>query len=303
MDYETHSKDLLGSMGRSRQAAPYGLVKISGPDAAEFLHRMCSQDIAGMASGEVRSGAFLNGKGKLLAVCELLLDRETIWLSTQEQLVESLAEMLERFHFTEALTVEAPADLACADLLTLQSLGDLPAGRGDLAGEGLVRMAGVRNGVHWLRCHGPREQVDAWLADRAPRAEDAHLECLRFVLREPRVGADSEPNTLALEWPIDDHISTTKGCYTGQEVVARIHTYGHTNRSLCLLGIEGSQSIEASAPIVEVEDGDPVGRVMSSAVLPDGTGQLAFGFLPSDFIEVGTELALKSLDGPKIVVL
>jgi folate-binding protein YgfZ len=303
MDYEDLLRGLLSPEGVSRAAAPYGLLHVQGPEAAEFLHRMCSQDVAGMAVGEVRSAAFLDGKGKLLAVCQLLRDEDSVWLSTQQHLVEFLAEMLELFHFTEDLQISVPADFVAADVVGLAASAVVPAGHGDCDSTGLVRMAGSRDGVHWLRCHGPAAVVDAWLADQVPAVEGALQDCLRFLLREPCVGSDSEPNTLALEWPIDDHISTTKGCYTGQEIVARIHTYGHTNRSLCLLGVESDIPIEATAAIIEVEDGDPVGRVMSSAALPDRDTQLAFGFLPSDFTVTGTVLALAAQDGPRITVL
>lgn len=303
MDCDSLIQRLVGPEGLSRPGAPYGLLRVQGPESVDFLHRMCSQDVAGMVAGQVRSAAFLDGRGKLQAVCQLLVDGDTVWVSTQDQLVEFLAEMLERFHFTEDLAIDVPPGFACADVLALQTVDELSAGHGDLPGDGLVRLAGVRNGVHWLRCHGPAARVEAWLAQQVPPAEDPVRACLRYLLREPLVGVDSEANTLALEWPIDDHISTTKGCYTGQEVVARIHTYGHTNRSLCLLEVEGSVPIETSTSIVEIEAGDPVGRVMSSAVVPDGTGQLAFGFLPSDFTTIGTDLALAVRDGRKITVL
>jgi glycine cleavage system aminomethyltransferase T len=67
--------------------------------------------------------------------------------------------------------------------------------------------------------------------------------------------------------------------------------------------VESDIPIEATAAIIEVEDGDPVGRVMSSAALPDRDTQLAFGFLPSDFTVTGTVLALAAQDGPRITVL
>lgn len=303
MHYEDQLRGLLSPEGCSRAAAPYGVLQVQGPEAVEFLHRMCSQDVAGMALGEVRSAAFLDGKGKLLAVCELLREGDSVWVSTQQHLVDFLAELLERFHFTEDLQISVPTDFVAADVVGVAATGGLPAGQGDCDALGLLRLAGTRDGVHWLRCHGPATAVDTWLADQAPSVDGALRDCLRFLLREPCVGSDSEPNTLALEWPIDEHISTTKGCYTGQEIVARIHTYGHTNRSLCLLGVESDVAIEASAAIVETEDGDPVGRVMTSAVLPDGKQQLAFGFLPSDFTATGTVLALLAQDGPRVTVL
>ncbi len=105
-----------------------------------------------------------------------------------------------------------------------------------------------------------------------------------------------------MELPIDDHISTTKGCYTGQEIVARIHTYGHTNRSLCVMGIAGTGPIEPGTELVETEDGDAVGRVMSAAEIPGQGHRLAFGFVPNAFSAPGSELHLAALDGAPVTV-
>ena len=83
-----------------------------------------------------------------------------------------------------------------------------------------------------------------------------------------RIGVETEASTLALEADLDDHCSTTKGCYTGQEIVARIHTYGHVNRKLCLLQLDGDGAIEQPVPLHELEDDLPVGRVMHAVAAP-----------------------------------
>jgi folate-binding protein YgfZ len=115
-----------------------------------------------------------------------------------------------------------------------------------------------------------------------------------------RVGVETEATTLALEAEIEDHISTTKGCYTGQEIVARIHTYGHTNRKACLL------LLAAGAPITqaqELQDDDAiaVGRVLHAVPVPGVDARLGVGYLPKDFQALGTKLRLG--DGGMVEVL
>jgi folate-binding protein YgfZ len=116
-----------------------------------------------------------------------------------------------------------------------------------------------------------------------------------------RVGIETEPSTLALEADLDDHCSTTKGCYTGQEIVARIHTYGHVNRRLCLLHLAPGERIAAPQQLLEPDDGVAVGRVMHAVPVPGQAARLGLGYLPKDFQAVGTNLRLA--DGAAVRVI
>jgi folate-binding protein YgfZ len=304
VNYDDLPRRLLGAGPVVRRPAPYALIRVTGPDAVDFLQRMCTQDIAGMAAGEVRPAAFLDGKGRLLALCHAGRCGETVWLSAQTDTAGSLAEMLERYHFSEKLTV-ALLDLPCAEVL---QIGAAVASQCVELPGGAIRLSMGRAGVRRERFHAPA----AFFAERAWQPDDHAIlepdvaEALRLATAEPWVGVDSEPNTLALELPIDDHISLTKGCYTGQEIVARIHTYGHTNRRLCRLGITGTGAIEPGTLLVELDEleaGDPVGRVMSAADIPSADHRLALGFLPTALADPATTLALINRDGPEVTVL
>ena len=93
-----------------------------------------------------------------------------------------------------------------------------------------------------MRSHGAAIRLQA---PPSPLS-DGDAECLRLLAGLLRVGVETEPTTLALEADLDDHVSTTKGCYTGQEIVARIHTYGHVNRKACLLHLAPGAPITAA---------------------------------------------------------
>jgi folate-binding Fe-S cluster repair protein YgfZ len=95
----------------------------------------------------------------------------------------------------------------------------------------------------------------------------------------------------------------TKGCYTGQEVVARIDTYGHVNRLLCPLRLASCDEIVVGTNLVETEEGQPVGRVMTTSQIPGADFKVGLGFLPADVREPGTELRLKNADGVAVRVL
>lgn len=294
MTYETLPQRILGpARGLSRPSA-HSLIWVAGPEAIDFLQRMCSQDLAGLEPGHLAPAAFLDPKGKLLATCLAGVFEAEVLLSVQNGCAGPLAELLERFHFTEKLEIQTRDDLECAEILSLDRLPEAPREAERITGGG-VRLSTVRNGLHRVRYHAAAEQLDlpADSEDLDPRV----VEALRIAAADPLVGVDTEPNTLAMELPLSDHISTTKGCYTGQEIVARILTYGHTNRALRVLEIEGLGAIEPGTPLVETEDGDPVGRVMSSAPIGEEDARLAFGFVPRELSAVGTELALGESGG------
>jgi folate-binding protein YgfZ len=164
-----------------------------------------------------------------------------------------------------------------------------------------------RRGVSFQRFYGGVVHVARGSRDPArervvPTALSGDLaECLRMVAGLVRIGVETEANTLALEADLDDHVSTSKGCYTGQEIVARIHTYGHVNRKLCLLRLAPGEPITAPQPLHEPEDQLPVGRVMHAVPVPGQDARLGVGYLPKDFQAIGTELVLA--DGAKVQVI
>ena len=183
-------------------------------------------------------------------------------------------------------------------------MGEPAGGAREVEGGGLV-LSGQRNGFSWVRYHAPAAFFASppWEGQSLEPIAAEHAECLRICAGIVAVGEDTEAGTLALEAALDDHVSLDKGCYTGQEIVARIHTYGHLNRKLCLLVVEGTPDIETGTSLHETEEGDPVGRVMTSAPLPDGARKVALGYLPGDFQEPGMRLRLGAADGPEVEVV
>lgn len=288
----------------ARSEAPFRLLRVTGAEAGEFLQRLCTQDVLGIDPGKVRPAAFLDAKGKLLATCLVFRDENGFGLEVMAEQADKLAALLERYHFTEKLTIALEPAAQCREVVWYSgSSGDEAVSSKD----GRVLVTFVRRGVRFERMHGAgieKVPVDGDgkerpLTTRPLSAERA--ECLRMLAGFVRVGLETEPSTLALEADLDDHISTTKGCYTGQEIVARIHTYGHVNRKLCLLHLPAGAAIDAPQPLHELEDKLAVGRVMHAVPLPEHAGRLGTGYLPKDFQALGTKLALA--DGTAVEVV
>ena len=116
------------------------------------------------------------------------------------------------------------------------------------------------------------------------------LESRRVEVGVPRIGVDMDGATLALEVPVEDAISATKGCYLGQEVVARGTARGHVNRRLVGLRLEGPEP-PPGAPLVR--EGKEAGRLTSVARAFGAGGLAALGFVRRDCWEPGTELRVR----------
>lgn len=290
-DPRLHS--LVATAPFARAAAPYCLLEVKGPDAGDFLQRLCSQDVLGAADGELRPAAFLDNKGKLVATCLVFRLGGSFWLETQAEQVDKLAALLDRYHFTEKLTL-ARVETRCGEVIGRDA--EPSRSRVERIGESAFAFTFGRRGISFRRTHAP---IGERPADVGPTPD--HAECLRMVAGFVRVGVETEPTTLALEADLDDHISTTKGCYTGQEIVARIHTYGHTNRKLCLLWLVAGERITAPQPLHEPEDQLAVGRVMHAVPVPGTDARLGVGYLPKDFQAIGTKLALADKSAVEVI--
>jgi len=288
-------RDLLPKPPYHRPDAPFRLLQVTGPDAGEFMHRLCTQDVLGLPEGRSRKAAFLDAKGKLLAVCAIGRVAGAYWVESPAEAVDALAALLERYHFTEKLTIAPLAAGPCAETVAFASDG-VAGGDGTAAlVEGAPGMTTRRRGLVFARHYGAAAGGAGTLLD------GVRAECVRLLVGDVRVGRDSEPTTLGLEADLEDAVSTTKGCYTGQEIVARIHTYGHTNRKLCALRLSPGPAIDAPQQLLEVEDQLAVGRVMRAVVAPGGGYRVGLGFLPQDFQAPGSVVALA--DGGRATVL
>jgi len=306
MNPDPLTAELLANGPFARDDAPFRLIEVAGAQAGEFLQRLCTQDVVGLADGAVAPAAFLDSKGKLVATCLVFRLGESFWLETQQEQAERLAALLERYHFNEKLTMQHRAQWPCQELV-------LPAAEPLLAraeqappGKQGVAVWFARRGVQFWRMHGVpghRFAVVGSEDDKEYHPQDLTpdlAECLRMGAGLVRVGLETEPTTLALEADLDDHCSTTKGCYTGQEIVARIHTYGHVNRKLCLLHLAAGPAITAPQSLHELDDQLAVGRVMHAVPVPGKPVRVGLGYLPTDFQGLHTKLALA--DGSAVTV-
>lgn len=290
-------------------------VRISGPDRHRFLNAYLTCDVAALEPGRGTYGFFTDGKGRVLADAAIAATPEDFHLLLPPGRSEPVVEQLSRFVLADRVDLERPqrevlgvVGPGAADVL---GAAGLPAPATEWSGtvgedESLfVQRLGHRGAPAWAVVCEPGR--DGELAGRLLRAGAVPagwtaLETLRVEAGEPRFGADFGPENLPQETGLEDAVSYTKGCYLGQEVVARLHYRGKPQRGLVGLEIEADRPPEPGAELLL--DGEQVGRLGSAAASLRWPGRiLGLAVVHRKAGGPGTELAISSGGGATVHAL
>lgn len=228
-------------------ALPRAYVGVSGPDAADYLQRMVSNDVEALAVGDCCDAMLLTAKARVIAVLRVWRrGDEDFLLLTDPAAGEVVRAHLLRTRFRARCEIEVEEH---------RSLLVLGAAEGGIPNPDFGEPA-----VELLDADAP--------ADAEPIAAD-ELEVLRILTRTPRLGHEIDDRVLPAEAGLVERtVSFTKGCYPGQEPIARLHYRGHANRGLRVLELDGGPPPEYDTPLVL--EGKDVGRVTSAVRTKDG---------------------------------
>jgi tRNA-modifying protein YgfZ len=225
MDVATRERDFVG---------------VVGPDAADYLQRMVSNDVEALAPGEACPALLLTAKARVIAPLVVLRRADDDFLLlTEPGLGEAVRAQLVRMRLRAQCEIESEEH------------------------ESALVFGGAEGfATDWP---GARELVDAGLE---PTLSDDELELRRIESGVPRWEHEIDERILPAEAGLDQtHVSFSKGCYPGQEPIARLHFRGHPNRGLRV--VELGELPDRDAPLLH--DGREVGRVTSAARRGDGT--------------------------------
>jgi len=245
------------------------VVTVTGADRLTLLDSLLSQSLAKLAPGESAEALLLDPSGRIEYAVRVVDDGDTAWLLMDAGTGAGLAGFLDRMRFM--LRVEV-ADRS-ADFATIGTLGDPPEGitwrdpwADVVAGGHQYAVAPEHPGAGWTYSETlvARDALGA-LADR-PAAGVLALEALRVAAWRPRAATELDATAIPHEFDwLRSAVHLAKGCYRGQETVAKVHNLGHPPRRLVLLHLDGSDNV-AVAPGDEVLAGDKVvGRVTAAA--------------------------------------
>src|SRR3989442_1958092 len=277
------------------------LVRATGTDRVTFLHGMLTNDIASLAPGSGCPALLLTIQGGVTAGLRVAALGDALLLDGDVRARAALVEALEKLIIADDVELREPGEPLALIGVEGPGAARLLPGAAGLApyAHAVVTLAGVpvraqrasevRRPGFVLHAPGARAAAvwDALLALGARPCGMEALESRRVEVGVPRVGVDMDGATLALEVPVEDAISATKGCYLGQEVVARGTARGHVNRRLVGLRLEGAEP-SPGAPLVH--DAKEVGRLTSVVRSFGGGGLAALGFVRREHWEPRTEL-------------
>ncbi len=287
-----HQPDGLAAWDRS----PRGLLELRGADRHTFLQGMVSNDVLALAPGASRHAALLDSTGHILADLYVRAFPDALVVETDPACLSTLYETLNKFLIMEDVTLTDVSD----QWVILSVLGAGAARLTALPGEKRPLSVPLALGYDlWLPA---AERAAAWetltAAGALPLDEDA-AECLRVEAGIPAWGRELSPSVLLPEAGMDDAVSYAKGCYVGQEIVARLHARGHTNRALRRILLAEDAPVPPAGATVHVpedgpEPGREIGRITGAVASPwHGGRSLALAYVRKEYFADGTPVSVQ----------
>ncbi len=297
-----------------------------GADRARFLHGQVTNDVKKLRAGEGCYAAITTAKGKMESDLNIFCLADELLLDFEPGLAEKISARLEKFIVADDVQIvdAAPhygllAALGPKSEAVVQALGlfsELPS-----TPLRSVKVSDITLGeiylVHHPRCGGigfdllvPNNSLGA-VADKLIAAAKqlggraigwTAFETARIEAGIPRFGADMDETNLPLECGIETRaIVYNKGCYIGQEVINRVHSFGHVNKELRRLRLADDLPALPTRGEKLFHGDKEVGYITSATKSPLFTGNLALGYVRREVNQAGNELVLQTAAGPSAV--
>lgn len=259
-----------------------GLIAVWGKEAVPFLDGMITNDMKTLADGQQMLAAFPNAQGRLLAVVRVQRQGERFLIETEEATREKVHQNLFRFTYAGDFFVEDLTEAFRFANVFNRSV-DLPDGSIAFHGRGGETLAIPKDS--WTA------HASSFEAAGAMAIPEDVFEVLRIESGVLRYGVDMDDTTIVPELGLDGLISYNKGCYIGQEIIARIHFRGHVAKQLTGLIISEPGAIATGSDLTS-PDGKNAGRITSATFSPKLEKHIALAFVRYDFLGEGKDLKI-----------
>ncbi len=292
-----------------------GLLTITGKDRIPFLNGLLTNDISKLTERGGIHSVLLNTKARVLADLYLYEGGDHMLADTGESTAAKVKDILDRFIITEVvqlhdsgddqvhITVQGPKSTRALKEIIGLDVQDLKPLQHRTLGPSRI-IARDRTGQTGYDIILPLDESEAvWQAFLLKGGELGvrpvglkALDILRLEAGQPKYGVDVDENTIVLEAGYKDAISFTKGCYMGQEVVARVTHIGRVNKQLVKIEV-GAKDVPASRSKLSSDDRDA--GFLTSAAFSPGLGKVVgLAYVNRDFAKEGTRLSLESGSTP-----
>ncbi|HEX5705689.1 MAG TPA: glycine cleavage T C-terminal barrel domain-containing protein [Pyrinomonadaceae bacterium] len=303
-----------------------GRVEVAGAEAVQFLNGLVTNDVKALSDGRWMRAAFPNVQGRLIANARVLRTGDAFLFDTEPATRAALLKTLERFTLAGDFRVrDLTGETSCLSVqgaraadVVRETLGEEAAalargqvfksqggGHSSDVGRRFTRTFTILRDTHTSEDGFDvivgASDADALLAELtragALRAVGEASEVLRVEAGVPVYGKDVDESSVVLEAVAEEAVSFTKGCYVGQEIIARIHWRGHVAKKLAGLVFEGDARPATPARLLAGEADREAGRVTSAVFSPRLGRAVALAVVKYEFLKAGTRLRIASGEG------
>jgi folate-binding protein YgfZ len=261
-----------------------GLIKVWGREAVQFLNGMVTNDVAKLEDNQQMLAAFPNAQGRLLALVRVLRKGDEFLFETEAATRRKVFQNLFRFTFA--------GDFFAEDLSEKYAYFSIQNSKLKIKNPGGVEFQS-RNGAGIFV---PKEASENFKNDLINSGfieiTDELYEILRIENGWPLYGVDMDETTIVPELDLPDLISYNKGCYIGQEIIARIHFRGHVAKKLTGLVLADPDAQINPNDEIKSAEGKNAGRLTSVTFSPKLQTKIALAYVRYDFLAEGTELKI-----------
>jgi len=266
-----------------------GIVKLTGSERVTWLQGMVTNDVAALVLGQSCYAAHLNPQGKMIAHFTILAEADALWLMMERSVIGGLVTAFDKLLIMEDVQVsDVSMDFEVLGLMGPSSKGLLNSWLSQPSAQKTLWVATELGCDVWA----PREQADRIIRELTvigtTAVDRGTWDVIRTEAGLPIFGVDIDESTVMPE--LGDHgISYSKGCYVGQEVVAKVKYIGHVNRRFCGLIVNDADiaALPEAKSVIRRKDKD-VGYITTSLFSPGLNAPIALGFVNRSAAAAGT---------------
>jgi folate-binding protein YgfZ len=283
--------------------------QVSGTEAEQFLNGLITNDVKTLSENQWMPAAFPNVQGRLIASVRVGRLKNGYLIDTEAITAEKVFQMIQRFTLAGDFHVnDLTNQTAFLSIQGKQAVETVNSVIGESATQiaGLVQPEWQQHELTvWRASHTAEDGFDVvapldtgqalWEAliskGARPVGYDA-LDMLRLEAGVPRYGVDVD-ETIVVPEALEDAVSYTKGCYIGQEIIARIKYRGHVAKKLIGIDFDRPVEVDQQAKLKSVDDKE-IGRITSTAFSPHLGRTIALGYVKYDYAQPGTDVKVSS---------
>ncbi|HEX9960592.1 MAG TPA: glycine cleavage T C-terminal barrel domain-containing protein [Pyrinomonadaceae bacterium] len=281
-DYRIIRDGAVGFRERKR-----GLIEVSGREAVQFLNGLITNDVAKLEDGAQMAAAFPNAQGRLLAFVRVRRQGDKFLFETADATRSKVFQNLYRFTFAGDFFVE--------DWSENYNYFEIQNSKFKIQNSDSIVFESNRGADFFVPKDAAENFRNELLKADAVEISEELYEVLRIENGTPLYGVDMDETTVVLETGLDEAVSFTKGCYIGQEIIARIHFRGHVAKRLTGLIFEDENAAVNPNDEIKSPEGKNAGRITSATFSPKLEKTIALAYVRYDYLAEGTELKANDL--------